>query len=312
MQMRGFLGRLADDLARQLLSWLHRRVEPGSREWLDALTAESECADDGWQRLRWALGGVPLVWTINKRRQMNEPARGTMRALIAPGVANIAAIAGWHAVTIQAIYVATRFFRCHLFFGNQPGGCQEHPFVFASIAIGGGVLGMIIALALRARFAAYWWAVIAGFNTVGSVWYLRSGIVDLPRYGATQSAMLMAATFGVVLAAIVRETPWTETDHGPVHHVGDSAWAPASLLSRHRITAHVIAGTISFAMADSLIRMRDRHLLADNVNHYAVLGSAMFAAILAGLIGRHACRVPVARAAHVDPAITLRTEQKRR
>ena len=22
----------------------------------------SECADDGWQRLRWALGGVPLVW----------------------------------------------------------------------------------------------------------------------------------------------------------------------------------------------------------------------------------------------------------
>jgi hypothetical protein len=55
VQMHGFLGRLADVLARQLLSWLHRRVEPGSREWLDALTAESECADDGWQRLRWAL-----------------------------------------------------------------------------------------------------------------------------------------------------------------------------------------------------------------------------------------------------------------
>src|SRR5207253_8719162 len=65
--MHGFLGRLADVLARQLLSWLQRRVEPGSREWLDALTAESECADDGWQRLRWALGGVPLVWTINQR-----------------------------------------------------------------------------------------------------------------------------------------------------------------------------------------------------------------------------------------------------
>src|SRR5580704_15650365 len=213
MQMHGFLGRLADALARQLLSWLHRRVEPGSREWLDALTAESECADDGWQRLRWALGGVPLVWTINKRRQMNEPARGT--------IANIAVIAGWYAVIIPATYVATYFFRCHLFFGNQPGGCQEHPFVFASIAIGGGVLGMIIALALRARFAAYWWAVVSGFNTVGSVWYLRSGIVDLPRYGATQSAMLMAATFGVVLAAIMR----------------DGAEAPASFLSRHRITA---------------------------------------------------------------------------
>jgi hypothetical protein len=290
MPTHGFLGRLADALARQLLSWLHRRVEPGSREWLDALTAESECADDGWQRLRWALGGVPLVWTINGRRRMNEPTRGTMRARIVRGVANIAGIASGFAVIIPATYLATYFFRCHLFFGNQPGGCQEHPFVFASIAIGGGVLGMIIALALRARFAAYWWAVVSGFNTVGSVWYLRSGIVDLPRYGATQSAMLMAATFGVVLAAIMRDAPWTETDHGPVHHVGDSAGAPASFLSRHRIAALLIAGTISFAMADALIRMRDRHLVADNVNHYALLGSAMFAAILAGLIGRHGSR----------------------
>ncbi len=222
------------------------------------------------------------MWTINQRRQRNEPTRGTMRALIVPGVANIAAIAGWYAVIIPATYGATHFLRCHLSFGNQPGGCQEHPFVFGSIAIGGAVLGMIIALALRARFAAYWWAVFAVFNTVGSVWYLRSGIVDLPRYGATQSAMLMAATFGVVLAAIMRETPGTETDHGP------------SFLSRHRITVHLIAGTISFAMADALIRMRDRLLVADNVNHYAILGSAMFAAILAGLIRRHH-RTPVER-----------------
>jgi hypothetical protein len=291
MQMHAFLGRLADNLARQLLGWLHRRVEPGSREWLDALTAESECADDGWQRLRWALGGVPLVWTINKRRQINEPTRGTVRALIASGVANIAAIAGGFAVIIPATYLATYCFRCHLFFGSQPGGCQEHPFVFASIAIGGGALGMIIALALRARFAAYWWAVVSVFNSVGSVWYLSSGIVDLPRYGATQSAMLMAATFGVVLAAIMRETPWTETAHGPVHHAGDSVGAPASFLGWHRITAHLIAGTISFAMTESLIRMRDRHLVADNVNQYAVLGSAMFAAILAGLIRRHGSRL---------------------
>src|SRR5437762_13401977 len=267
--MHRFLGRLADVLARQLLSWLHRRIEPGSREWLDALTAESECADDGWQRLRWALGGVPLVWTINKRRQRNEPTRGTMRARIVPGITDIAAIAGWYAVIIPATYGATHFLRCHLSFGNQPGGCQEHPVVFASIAIGGAVLGMIIALALRARFAAYWWAVFSVFNTVGSVWYLRSGISDLTRYGATQSVMLMAATFGVVLAAIMRETPRTETDSGGA----------------------LIAGTISFAMADALIRMRDRLLVADNVNHYAILGSAMFAAILAGLIGRHGSRL---------------------
>src|SRR6185437_10224465 len=93
-QMLGFLERLADALARHLLAWLHRRVEPGSREWLDALTAEAECAADGWQRLRWALGGVPLVWTINERRHMNEPTRDPMRARIVAGIANIAVIAG--------------------------------------------------------------------------------------------------------------------------------------------------------------------------------------------------------------------------
>lgn len=275
MPMHGFLARLADVSARQLLSWLHRRVEPASREWLDALIAESECADDGWQRLRWALGAVPLVWTITKRRRVNEPTRGTMRARLVRGVANIAVIAGGLAVILRATSLATHILRCHLSFGNQPGGCQDHPVVFASVTIGGGVFGVIIALALRARFAAYWWAVIAVFTTVGSIWYLRSGIVDLPRYGATQSAMLMAATLGAILAAIMRD---------------DSAGAPAFFLWRHRVTAHLIAGTISFAMVDVLIRMRDRHLVADNVNHYALLASAMLAAILAGLIRRHGSR----------------------
>src|SRR2546430_17232188 len=93
MQMHGFLGRLADGLARQLLSWLHRRVEPGSREWLDALTAEYECADFGWQRLRWSLGGVARVWTNDLRRQTDETARGTIIALIIFAVAKCRAMA---------------------------------------------------------------------------------------------------------------------------------------------------------------------------------------------------------------------------
>jgi hypothetical protein len=295
VQMRGFLDRLADVFARRLLGWLHRRVEPGSREWLDALTAESESADDGWQRLRWALGGVSLVWTINKRRQRNEPARGTARAPLGPGVANITAIAGWYAVIIPATYVVTHFLRCQLLFGNQPGGCQEHPFVFGSIAICGAILGVIIALALRARFAAYWWAVFSVFNTVGAVWYLRSGVVDLPQYGATQSAMLMAATFGVLLAAITREAPWTETGHRLSHDVGVSDGNPASFLSRHRIATHLIAGTISFAVTEFLVRLRDRPLVAENVNHFVILWTAMLAAILAGLIGRRESRLSAER-----------------
>ena len=292
MQTHGFLGRVADVLARQLLGWLRRRVEPASREWLDALAAEAECADGDWQRLRWALGGVPLVWTINRRRRVKEPARGAQRARVVSGVANVAAIAGWCAVITAATYAAADFFRCHLLLGNQPGGCQEHPLVFGSIAIGGGLLGMITALALRARLAAYWWTVSSVCCTVGCVWYLCAGIEDLPRYGATQPAMLMAATLGVVLAAIMRDTRSAETERGPMQPVGDGAEAPTSLLSRHRMAAHVVAGTISFAMADSLIRLRDRPLTADSVNHYAVLGAAMFAALLAGLIGRRGSRLP--------------------
>jgi hypothetical protein len=233
MQMDGFPGRLADALARRLLSWLHRWVEPGSREWLDALTAESECASN-------------------------------RRALLAPGIANLAAIAGGFAVIIPATYAATHFFHCQLSFGIEPGGCQQHLFAFGSIAIGGAPLGMTIALALRARFAAYAWAVVAVTNTVGFLWYLSSGIADLPRYAATQPAMLMAATLGVALAAIMREP---------------------------RITARLIAGTISFAIADSLTRVRESYLVVDNVNHYAVLGSAMFATILAGLISRYGSRL---------------------
>jgi hypothetical protein len=197
MQMHGILGRLADELARQLLGWLQRRVEPASREWLDALRAEAECADDGWQRLRWALGGVTLVWTLNRRRQMNEAPR-TMRTRIHPGIANIVAIAGWYAVIIPATYFATHFLRCNLSLGNEAGGCQEHPFVFGSIAVFSALLGMLIARALRARFAAYWWAVFSAVNTVGAAWYLRSGIIDLPRYGATQSGMFAAILAGLI------------------------------------------------------------------------------------------------------------------
>jgi hypothetical protein len=293
VQVPGFFERFADVLARRLLGWLHQRVEPGSREWLDALTAESECADDGWQRLHWALGGVRLVWTINRRRRMNEPARDPMRGPIARGVANVSAIAGLYAVIIPGTYFATHFYRCQLVLGNQPGGCQEHPFVFGTIAIGSAVLGVIIALALRARFAAYWWAAFSVFNTVGTVWYLNAGIVDLPRYEATQSAMLMAATLGVVLSANIRKIPWMENAHGPMHRVGGSGGIAGAFLGEHRVTAHLIAGTISFAVADALIRMRDRHLVADDVNHYAVLGCAMFAAILAGLIARHRSRLSI-------------------
>jgi hypothetical protein len=288
--MMEFLERSADGLARRLLEWLHGRVDPGSREWLDALTADLECADDGWQRLRWALGGVPLVWTINRRRRVTGPARGAMPALIVAGVANFVAIAGLYAVIIPGTYAATRFYGCRLVMGNDPGGCQEHPFVFGAIAIGSAVLGVIIALALRARFAANWWAVFSVFNTVGFVWYLSSGIVDLPRYGATQSAMLLAATFGVVVAAIARHILETDGDHGPSHPVADSGGAPALFVSRRRITLHLIAGVISFALADVLIRMRASQPVVDNVNHFAILASAMFAAMLAGLIARHDSR----------------------
>jgi hypothetical protein len=66
------LDRLADSVARWLFDWLSRRAGPDASEWVDALAAESTCMESGWHRFRWALGGVPLLWTINWSCQMRK------------------------------------------------------------------------------------------------------------------------------------------------------------------------------------------------------------------------------------------------
>lgn len=66
------LDRFADSAARRLLERLSRGANAETLEWVNALKAESEYVESGWQRFRWALGGVSLVWTINRSRLMRK------------------------------------------------------------------------------------------------------------------------------------------------------------------------------------------------------------------------------------------------
>lgn len=51
-------------LARAVLAWATGRVDPGRREWIDALGAELDVIDGGGRRLAWALGAVGLALTL--------------------------------------------------------------------------------------------------------------------------------------------------------------------------------------------------------------------------------------------------------
>ncbi len=56
--------RAATAIATRLLRWLEQHVDVEKREWVGAMTAEFDEMDSGWQRLIWALSGLPLVWSF--------------------------------------------------------------------------------------------------------------------------------------------------------------------------------------------------------------------------------------------------------
>lgn len=65
------LDSLAEAMARRLVAFLSARVGIEGREWVEALDAEMHELRGGGRKLRWALGGIPLAWTMNLRRVMN-------------------------------------------------------------------------------------------------------------------------------------------------------------------------------------------------------------------------------------------------
>lgn len=70
--MKHAFDRAATAMASHLTSWLEQHVDVVKREWVDAMAAELDDMDTGWQRLTWALSGLPLVWSFRPARAI-EP-----------------------------------------------------------------------------------------------------------------------------------------------------------------------------------------------------------------------------------------------
>jgi len=81
-----FRDRMAAAVARTLLAWAAGRVHPAHREWIEAMRAELDEIEPGGAQLRWALGGVPLVWrdTLVRIRRLAFPVLALMLLLVAP------------------------------------------------------------------------------------------------------------------------------------------------------------------------------------------------------------------------------------
>ncbi|MGH7655256.1 MAG: hypothetical protein ACREN6_11400 [Gemmatimonadaceae bacterium] len=58
---------LADVSASRLVAWMERAVDDSRTEWIAAMKAELNHMETGWQRLRWAISGLPLLWTFRSR-----------------------------------------------------------------------------------------------------------------------------------------------------------------------------------------------------------------------------------------------------
>lgn len=66
--MTSTVDRLVSSAASRLVTWLARHVDASKMEWIDALESEMEGLDTGWQRLAWAVSGLPLVWSFRPHK----------------------------------------------------------------------------------------------------------------------------------------------------------------------------------------------------------------------------------------------------
>jgi hypothetical protein len=282
--------RLADFVARKLLAWLSRNVHPEESEWIDALAAESACAEGGWQRLRWALGGLPLVWTVNRNHPVEAHLCQSNRSRVQPTASTAQAFVGW-----WVLMVATLLLFTHSRFSSPRG----EGFVVAVLLVVliGGALGVIVALALRARIAAYLWATVVACQGVELVthWYFGFGTV----LGApTDLAIIAAGILGMVLTAATQ-------DHDSVEATMARARSARGLLERlrllrrvHTATATLFVGMTSFLAIELGVRaVFGVHPFGFDLTNFAILGAAMLAANLGALIWSYGDRLALKRIA---------------
>lgn len=69
-------GGIVDRVAEHLIALTIRCIHPSRRQWGEALAAEARQLESDWARLRWAVNGLPLAWTL--RHAANHEGESSM------------------------------------------------------------------------------------------------------------------------------------------------------------------------------------------------------------------------------------------
>ena len=202
--MRRALDRLADSVATRLVDWTCSRVDESRREWTGALSAELAAIDGGWNKLAWAIGGLPLAWLFRRspeaqlesthiaRDPMGDQLPAVPRSSFDSFVLNVVSLVAWW--MLLGLWIRTRFP------DGFPGGRSEWRIGEVTI-LAGCLLGAFAAIAIRRTGAA---DVLAGFVAFGAVefaFHLQFGIRAV-QGGPAHFADMTAGILGVTFAAL--------------------------------------------------------------------------------------------------------------
>src|SRR4051794_35900221 len=102
------LDRAAGRLAHHVLTWGGRQLAPARRVWIEGLRAELDVIPGGGAQLRWALGGLGVLWTARRDRMTNaSPTWATLRDTgtlgVALGALEAALLVAWRDVPDAAV-----------------------------------------------------------------------------------------------------------------------------------------------------------------------------------------------------------------
>lgn len=278
------IDRFAASLPNALLRWLVSRVEPARADWLRAMQGELDAIDGRWRKFAWALGALPLAWSLERHRlvpavtrhltggPMNEGAHPVIRPWLDTFVLNAAALVGWWLV--------------FAFIVVQMGGLRDWKTgeLFIIAACASGTAGV---LALRMRGAAYVLAGLAAFQSVTHVLHraFGLGVVEGSAFlYANMAAGILAVTWCAYIARLAGDTPvrlWNPSDV-----LGSAVVIGGALRRRIGIASVVALAGIVFAFVEVAMRVVfGLHPLRDVVSNWAIFLCAVVGALLGFVVG---------------------------
>jgi hypothetical protein len=301
--MRNALDRLATSASTRLVLWTSARIDDSRREWIDAMAAELAAIEGGWQKLVWAIEGLPLAWSFSRwrtgrrestmrRTLMNAQLPTTRRSLFDSLVLNAVTLVAWW--MILGLWIRT-WFPDGL--GSKPGEWRVGDITILVAC----ALGTVAALAIRRTGAAYVFAGCVAFGAVEFAFHSQYGI-RVVQGGPAHFADMAAGILAVTLAAFI-ESRGGSFEDGPgwsAHDLGASL-RNTGLAARKRFgyAAHLVFALAAFAAAEVGIRAvfaflwgmngggwRWRNIFLDGYTNYAILGCALLGALLGAVIGK--------------------------